>query len=174
MKKVKDKYIRLTESELKRLISEEVEKLLEYKKPRRDLVNAAKNYAKELIKHWCVVKFYVVTHMETPDLGHWIGEVAKFMNNISDIRLKGDMDDYETRKTAITEGFEKAMVMDDPSLCERFLIQKLIEERVPYERYNKYIKYVSEFCFGELPRMIEIMAKGDVNEIGEYVKTFSK
>lgn len=171
MKKVNWKYIRLTESELKRIINEEIEKVLEYKNPRRDLVNIAKNNVKELIKHWCVVKFYKTAQLSTTNINHWIGEVANFMNNICDVHLKGKMDNFDTRKTAIIEGFNKEGVLDNPTLCERFLVQKLMEERIDCSKYRELIGAIAQNCFDELPSIIDIMARSDVYEINKYVNT---
>ena len=169
MKKVNGKYIRLTESDLKRIINEEITKLLEYKNPRKDLVNAAKNNVKELIKHWCVVKFYRETNLPTTNIDHWIGEIANFINNVADTHLKGKMDNFETRKTAIIEGFNKEGVLDNPSLCERYLVQKLMQERINCSKYVKSINIVAENCFNELPLIIDLIAKNDVYEINNYI-----
>lgn len=175
MKKVNGKYIRLTEDELKHLIAEEIQKLLEYKKPRKDLVNAAKNNIKELIKHWSIIRFYVEnTTIKTTNINHWLGEVSSFIINISDVHLKDKMEKFETRRAAIAEGFEKAGVLNNPSLCERYLIQKLIKERIDYTKFPKAIEKISNDCFNSLPALIDIIARNDIYEIGEYLSNLEK
>ena len=167
MKKVNGKYIRLTETELKRLISEEVEKLLEYKNPRKNLVNAARNFVGGLVEHWAIIKFFKKTNLPTTDIGHWTKEVAKFMSNIAKVHLKGDMDNFETRKKAIMEGFERNDALS-AEYCEEQLVFKLASEGVDASKHKETIKMVAEFYVDDVQRMIDILASGDAYEIGRY------
>lgn len=170
MKKINGKYIRLSESDLKRIVNEEVQKILEYKNPRRDLVDAAKNNIGQLIEHWCILKFYRATQLPTTDLIHWASEVAKFMSNIGKIKLKGGMNDFATRKKAITEGLEKEGVLDDNTYCKRCLIYKLFKERVNRSNYEEVIDGVANDCFNEIPLIIDIIARYDIYEMEEYIE----
>ena len=176
MKIIKGKIIRLTESELHAIIKEavtrELDYLMEYKAPRKDLVKAASNFCGQLLSHWCCIRFFTITNIPTTDIAHWRGEVIGAMNNIAKVHLKGNMDDFSTRKKAIEEGFEVYDLLTDPSNIYGISLEKLIGEGIDIDKYAKEIEQVNKECFEEIPKLIDMMARHDSREISLYVRSF--
>ena len=170
MKKVHGKYIRLTEQDLRRIVQEQIQVILEYKQPRKKLVNAASNYVRPLVMHWCTIVFFKKTGLETTNMNHWKSEVNNFMTNIATVTLKGSMENFETRRGAISEGFEEYDVVTDKNAIYRLCVAKLGNENVDVEGFEQEINETVDECFGEIQHIIDLMASGDTMKILKYVR----
>jgi hypothetical protein len=170
MKKVHGKYIRLTEQDLRRIVQEQIQVILEYKQPRKKLVNEASNYVCQLVMHWCAIRFFKKTGLETSDINHWKSEVNSLMGAIACIKLKGTMNEFETRKCAIAEGFEDYDVLTDKNSIFNLCVAKLGCEDVDVEGFEQEINETVDECFGEIQHIIDLMASGDTMKILKYVR----
>lgn len=170
MKKVHGKYIRLTEQDLQRIVQEQIQVILEYKQPRKKLVKEASNHVCQLVMHWCAVRFFEKSGLETTDMDHWRSEINGLMGAIACVKLKGSMNDFETRKCAIAEGFEDYDVLTDKNSIFDLCVAKLGCEDVDVERYMENVNETVDECFSEIQHIIDLMASGDTMKILKYVR----
>ena len=171
MKKNKGKYVRLTEDELKKLIKEEVNKqltlIVEYALPRSKFIDNAFNLSQQIIENWCLVHYCTITkRLETKE--HWKNELYAHMDNVSKNTIKKN-NSLENRKKAFIEAFDYNDLFTTPDRVVRLTLRKFIKENIDVksEEYNKCVND----CFNSINTIIDILSRGDVYEIGEYINS---
>ena len=171
MKRIKGKYIRLTEQQLNQIVKEAVERhvnmLMEYAIPRAKFIDNVGNLTTQMLENWCLVHYCTLTG-RTMTKDHWKKELYAHMTNIGKKAIKGN-NSCENRINAITEGFSQ---MDVPTTVERidFLIgDKFIMEDIDIED-TVYAKCLED-CNNSIPSMINVLADGYYKNIKEYIET---
>lgn len=172
MKKVKGKYIRLTEDELKQIIKEVVDNkislIMEYAEPRKEFIKRVIGLGKQIIQNWCLIHCCTVTNEDVNRCkNHWKEELSSAIENIADISIKGN-DSFETRKKAIVEAFNELDLNQGISKIEKYTRIKFQKEGIS----NKDIKLqVINDCFNNLGNIIDVLAKGYDENWLEYIET---
>lgn len=171
MKKVKGKYIRLTEEELKRIIKEEVGRelslIMEYALPRSKFIDNAFNLSQQIIENWCLVHYCTIIG-RTNTKEHWKSELYAHMDNVSKNTIKKN-NSLENRKKAFVEAFDYNDLFTTPDRIIRLTLRKFIKEHID-TKSEEYIKCVND-CFNSVNDIIDVLADGDVYKIGEYIES---
>ena len=171
MRKVKGKYIRLTEGQLHQIIKDEVDKriqtLIEYAIPRKNFVNKTYNLVQQIVENWCLIHYgTMVGGLSAQD--HWRKELLTHMSNIANDTIKGN-NSYESRVKAISEGFD---MKDLPSSGER--VRKLISAKLIIEVIDTNCDEIvacSEDCNNAIGGIIEMIAENNLEKMWEYIQT---
>lgn len=171
MKRVKGKYIRLTEERLNQIVKEAVEKhlemILEYAIPRKDFVNNTAHLVGQILENWCLTHYCKLSG-RTEAKEHWMMELLTHMMNIGDDSIKGN-DSYESRVKAICEGFAKKDIPSNPERIRKLIATKLILERI--DPKDPLIIQCVEDCHNAIETIISHIATGDSEAAWEYIKT---
>lgn len=170
MKKVKGKYIRLTEEELKGIIKEEVGKqlslIMEYALPRSKFIDNAFNLSQQIIENWCLVHYCTITN-RTDTKKHWKDELFAHMDNVSKNTIKKN-NSFENRKKAFIEAFDYNDLFTSPERIVRLTLRKFMKEEID-TKSEEYTKCVND-CFNSINDIIDALSDGDVHKIGEYIE----
>lgn len=170
MKKVKGKYIRLTEEELKGIIKEEVGKqlslIMEYALPRSKFIDNAFNLSQQIIENWCLVHYCTITN-RTDTKKHWKNELFAHMDNVSKNTIKKN-NSLENRKKAFIEAFDYNDLFTSPERIVRLTLRKFMKEEID-TKSEEYAKCVND-CFNSINDIIDALSDGDVHKIGEYIE----
>ena len=170
MKIVKNKYIRLTEDELKRVVKEEVRKelslIMEYALPRAKFIDNAFNLSQQIIENWCLVHYCTITN-RTDTKKHWKNELFAHMDNVSKNTIKKN-NSLENRKKAFIEAFDYNDLFTSPERIVRLTLRKFIKEEID-TKSEEYTKCVND-CFNSINDIIDALSDGDVYKIGEYIE----
>lgn len=169
MKKIKGKYIRVTESQLQEIVKNEVNKqlsvLLEYAIPRSKFVENAYNMSDQIIENWCLAHYCTITGRSQLK-EHWKGELYVHMNNVSKKVIKAN-NTYDIRLKAITEGFDWNNLFDGAERINRLICVKFKTEGIDMTT-KEYEQCVGD-CFNSLQEIIDVMARFDPLSIEEYI-----
>lgn len=173
MKKVKNKYIRLTEEELHSLIREEVQKviplILEYAIPRKKFVDVAYGLLEQICQNWCLIRYSKLLRDDNPNVNHWKSELKAYLRNISNTKIKKN-NSVSSRLSAIKEAFD----WSDLDKEER-KIYKCIVCKFESEEYSKeYEEPLVNVCFDfkhEVGNLSILMANSNDDDINDYVNT---
>lgn len=169
MKLVKGKYIRLTEQELTKLISEEVNKrlqlIMEYAIPRAKYIDNVSNLTYQIIENWCLVHYCtLVGQTELKD--HWKSELYAHIDNLGKDTIKGSKN-VETKFKATIEGFQEKDAFDGP---ERIL--KIIQHKFSSEGINlksDAVMQVVEDFSNEVENIVHIIADYFNVDVNKYL-----
>lgn len=173
MKQIKGKYIRLTEAELTKLITEEVNKklqmLMEYAIPRDKFIENAFAKSDQIIENWCLVHFCSITKTNVNNCyNHWKSELSTAMDNVWRKTIKNHKD-YDTRYKAIVEAFEWNDLFEG---SERIIVltkNKFKKEDIDIKS-TEYVQTCND-CFNAIKDMIDIMADYGNDRIEDYVNS---
>lgn len=171
MKKINGKYIRLSESELKEIVKNEVTKqlsmILEYAIPRSKFIENAYNLSSQIIENWCLVHYCTIVG-RTETKTHWRDELYSHMDNVSRDTIKSN-NSYEVRAKALTEAFEWNDLFSGSDRIIRLTSRKFNKENINIE--SKEYFQCMEDCFNSIGDIIDVMAKFDPLEIEKYIET---
>ena len=177
MKKVKGKYIRLTEEQLNKIVHDAVEKrlsiLMEYAIPRSKFVENAFNMSSQIIENWCLVHYCTLTGRTTTK-DHWKRELNTHMVNASKQHIKKN-NSYDIRLKAIEEGFEWNDIPTTPDRVYELVINKFIDEGIvtteAYDKPDESVMKCAEDCHTNIPIVISLIAQDKRLEILKYIET---
>ena len=171
MKKVKGKYIRVTEEQLNSIIKESVEKqlklIMEYAEPRRKFVEHVANLSYQIIENWCLVHYCTIIN-RTQSKEHWQKELLTHMGNLGTTSIKKN-DSVEVRQKAIEEGFNVRDIFESPQRINKIIGKKFIIEDIDYQ--SDEVKKVCADCFDSLKDIINLIANFDPSETMGYIKS---
>lgn len=171
MKKIKGKYIRLTEEQLNNIIKEQVEKnisriIAEYADPRKDVIKRLKNYFVQLVQNWCLVHLCTLTNTDINDCkNHWKNELWAILSKMSSFKLQGN-NSYESRIKAIETAESGEELLTDTEIIYGNVIAKFAKENITDETI---IEQVINDLIKSKNNIIHIIANFDKNEIKEYI-----
>lgn len=158
MKKIKGKYIRLTEEQLNEIVKKAVEKhvsmLMEYAIPRSKFIDNVWHLARQIIENWCLVHYCTLTN-RTMTKEHWAKELRTHMTNIALTPIKGN-NSADARKKAIKEGFNVMELFNGTEVINNVIFQKFTDENIDVS--SKEYAQTVEDCFAELDKIIEVIA----------------
>lgn len=172
MKKIKNKYIRLTETELHALIREEVKKLIplimEYAVPRKKFVDDVFNLLGQICQNWCLIRFVTLSKIQNDCVAHWKTELIAHMSSIANEGIKSG-NNPTSRLKAILEAFDWADFDDSTKAIEHCIAQKFEKEGLPTNG-EPFTTVLFDFKH-EVEMLAKLMANKDVENIKEYVST---
>lgn len=168
MKKIKGKYIRLTEEQLNQIVKNAVEKhvsmLMEYAIPRSKFVDDVWHLARQIIENWCLVHYCTLTN-RTMTKEHWAKELRTHMTNIALTPIKGN-NSADTRKKAIKEGLNVIELFKGPEIINNVIYQKFTDENINVKS-KEYMQTIED-CFAELDKIVEVMTSYTPVDITTY------
>lgn len=173
MKKVKDKYIRLTETQLHKLIKEEVEKnitriLNEYADPRKVIIKWLRNFFEQLIENWCLVHTCTITNTDINQCkNHWKQELWTILSKMGSFKLQGN-NSYDNRVKVIETAEKGQELLTDFDSVYGNVIVKFAKEKIEDE---ELISSIIKDLTKSKKDIIHIIANYDKKEIKEYVNT---
>lgn len=135
MKHIKNKYIRLTEQDLHRIIQETVNKelttLLEYYAvSRSNFQRDIKNQLDQIAENWCLIRYFTINQNVYSDcVGHWKDELKAACKNAAISKIKGN-DSVESRYKAIHKVFEDLELNSDTSIVDELIVDKFAKESI--------------------------------------------
>lgn len=172
MKRIKGKYIRVTQEELNRLIESAVNKrvsdMLDAIIPRQNLVYEIGDMCVPILEYWYLVHYCTMTGKFQDKKDDWKFSLIDLMDSVSKkVYIKGRS---ESEKIAIiVDGFG---IKDVPSTLER--LNKII---CPYDTFGKidktsqqHLKCIED-CHNEIPTIIQTCANMDYDNISRYVES---
>lgn len=175
MKRIKGKYIRLTESQLNKLVDEAIEKhinkiITEYADPRKEVIKWLRGYFKQIAENWCLIKFCTLSGNDINQCkNHWRTELLNILSICGSFKLKGN-NDYNHRIQVIEESESGQELLTDAKVINVHIRSKFIKENVEMNNDNKIIYFQ---CIDELIAnkdiIIHLIANWDENEIKEYI-----
>lgn len=171
MKKVKGKYIRLTEQDLNNIINEVVEKkinsLLEYYAINRSrFKERILNQVQQIIENWCLVSFCSLTNNDINRCKeHWRNELGTALQNVARPELKRN-NSFEYRYKLIKSVFDEEDLCNDPNRILLLIRRKFTNEGIDYK--SKEVKTVCDMFIDNIDDIIKSMADSSYND---YVET---
>lgn len=135
MKHVKNKYIRLSEQDLQRIVQETVKKelavLLEYYAVSRSVFQRdIKNQLGQIAENWCLIHYFSFNQNAYSDcVGHWKDELKAACKNAAMSKIKGN-DSVESRYKAIHKVFEGLELNSDTSIVDELIVDKFAKESI--------------------------------------------
>lgn len=135
MKHIKNKYIRLTEQDLHRIVQETVNKelttLLEYYAvSRSDFQRDIKNQIGQIAEKWCLIHYFSLNQNVYSDcIEHWKDELKAACKNAVIAKIKGN-DSAESRYKAIHKVFDELELNSDASIVGELIVDKFIKENI--------------------------------------------
>lgn len=167
MKKVKGKYIRLTEDELKQIIKESLNNLiLEYSMKRKDYFIRCVNLSQQIIENWCLVHYCTIINEDINRCkNHWKKELFSHMATLSEIDLK-DNNSTESRIKVIQSAFEENDLITSKQILKK-IGKKFIIEGINLKDEN--ISILIENCSKSINDIIYNIANYDLENLKEYI-----
>lgn len=170
MKKIKNKYIRLTEQQLNNIIKECVKKemtlLNEYAIKRKEFKFNVWNLLEQIITNWCLVHYCALTNTDVNQCkNHWKQELSAYLTKIARTDIKGN-NSTESRFKAVTEVFEENDLINNPSLVKDLITTKFVKENIPIddEMFDKVVNDCVE--------SLEVIALAIANKVTrDYIET---
>lgn len=161
MKIVNDKYIRLTESQLREIVKSEVEKKLslitEYAIKRKEFKYNFWNLLEQIIQNWCLVRYCRIIDSDYNDcLNHWKGELIALMAKIARSDLKGN-NSYESRLKALSEVVEDYEITQNKDVIKDIITEKFVSEGIAC--FGDVFECVSDSCSESLNDVIDAIAR---------------
>ena len=173
MKKVKEKYIRLTESELHRIISEEVKRviplILEYAVPRNKFVDGAYDLLEQICQNWCLIRYSRLVNDGNVNVNHWKSELKAHMKNIAQTKIKKN-NSVTSRASALAEAFDWSDFDKSEKKIFLFASDKFEEEGYPSDYEEPFVTVCFDFKH-EVKNLILLMANSNNDDIDEYVNS---
>lgn len=169
MKHIHNKYIRLTEQDLHRIVRENVQKelniLLEYYALNKsDFQEKVYNQIIQIVENWCLIKYCTLTNTDVNNCkNHWKVELRTAFKNAAFGKLKGN-DSVQSRYKAIKSTFDKADISDYEQV-EFVIRDKFIAENISINS-EEYIEVINLFI-KNIDNIIECIAAKDYYEYVE-------
>ena len=173
MKKVKDKYIRLTESELHKIISEEVNRviplILEYAVPRNKFVNDVYDLLQQICENWSLIRYSKLVGDGNINVNHWKSELKAHLKNIAQTKIKKN-NSVTSRMSAIMQAFDWADFDKSTRKISSIISTKFEKEGYSSEDKEPFITVCFDFKH-EVKTLTLLMANSNNDDIDEYVNT---
>ena len=151
---------------IRRIVKEELERLLEYAIPRAKFVDNVARLAYQITENWCLVHYCTLIGGHQTQ-GHWKKELYAHLTNIANDTIKRN-NSHATRLKAIQEGF---MEKDLPTNVER--VDQIVQGKFSIEGFDadseEYQTTISDF-HNSLPSIMELLASGTPKDIGNHIQ----
>lgn len=171
MKRVKGKYIRLTEEQLNKIVKDSVEKqlalIMEYAEPRKRFVECAYNLSFQIAENWCLVRYCTLIGREQTKT-HWKNELFAHMVNIASMKLKGN-NSTESRQKAFAEAWDRADFSNDAMSIYGRTVGKFVKENIDIKDENVIIS--CRDCHESSDTIVSLLANGNFDAIHDYIET---
>ena len=173
MKKVKGKYIRLTEEQLNKIIKENIDRSIkriisEYAEPRQKFINRIDNLLPQIVINWCLVHYCTITNEDVNRCkNHWRNELRSAIINACGKVLKGN-NSIESRKKAINEAIEYSELLTNPSMAFNIVADKFETENIQVKN-NTNLTLTIQHLIDNKDSIVEIMAINEYNNIIDYI-----
>lgn len=153
MKRIKNKYIRLTEQDLSKIVKSAVEKelnmLLEYYAiSRSDFQKNIKNQICQIVENWCLIRFCELTNNDVNNCkNHWKDELKAACKNAAIQKIKGN-DSSSSRLKAICKVFDDLEINSDYNVVDEIIVDKFVKEQIDTnsEEYKQTINDFMNSC----------------------------
>lgn len=169
MKHIHNKYIRLTEQDLHRIVRENVQKelniLLEYYALNKsDFQEKVYNQTIQIVENWCLIKYCTLTNTDVNNCkNHWKVKLRTAFKKAAFGKLKGN-DSVQSRYKAIKSTFDKADISDYEQV-DFAIRDKFIAENISINS-DEYIEVINLFI-KNIDNIIECIAAKDYYEYVE-------
>lgn len=152
-----------------RIIHEEIRKFLlkEYALERSDFMDSIKGISKQIIIHWCLIRFSQITNFNSEYIPHWKHELKNWLFSICEMELKKN-NAYKKRYKAIFKLWNKYDFNSKPNVIRKIIFTKFINEKIDMK--SKEIEQVINDFIENANNIINLLAIGDVEKINEYVE----
>lgn len=158
-----NKYIRLTEQDLHKIVKETVQKelniLLEYYDLNKSgFQEKVYNQIIQITENWCLIKYCTLTNTDVNHCkNHWKVELRTAFKNAAFGKLKGN-DSFQSRYKAIKATFDKADIQEYEQV-EFAIRDKFIAEHISIDS-DEYMQVINLFI-KNIDNIIECIAKKD-------------
>ena len=160
-----------TEKRIRQIVNEEFRKLLlqEYAYERSDFIDKVYGISKQIVIHWCLIRFAQLTNHNVEYIPHWKKELRAWMYSICEMEIKKN-NSFKTRYKAIYETWDKMDYISKPQVIWKVIFGKFTDENVNMK--SKEVQQIT-FEFVENSKMlIEMMANDDMEKINNYINEF--
>ena len=173
MKKVNRKYIRITESQLHKIIMEEVNKviplILEYAVPRNKFVDNVYDLLSQICENWCLIRYSKLIGDDNINVNHWKSELKAHMKNIAQTKIKKN-DSTASRMGAISQAFDWSDFDKSERQVQKCIEQKFKDEGYRIDEHEPYVRVWIDFKH-EVKTLTMLMANSNNDDIDEYVNS---
>lgn len=171
MKIKKNKYIRLTETQLNNIIKEKVNEsinkiLQEHADPRKDVINTLKNYFAQLAENWCLVHYCTLVNEDVNNCkNHWRTELWAIIGKMGSFKLKGN-NDYNNRTKVIKTAENIKELLTDFDVIYGNVRAKFAKEKINNE---EVIETTINDLINAKKDIIHCIANFNRKEIFDYI-----
>lgn len=134
---------------------------------RKEIMSEAKGQLMPLLKHWILVRYATLNEPDHQDIEHWQDELVAAIWNVGMMNLKKG-NKRETVKRAINEMYFTKMELQNKSFHQQ--ISKICER----EHISLDVSEYDAAFKNELPKIVDVMASGDYDNVWKYIDTIAK
>lgn len=178
----------ISENDLKNIVKESIERLLDEKKTpldevissvlssnrplltemafkRKDYKDKIDNISAQIIENWCLIHYCHISDTDNPAINHWKNELRGHLLTAARYNIKGT-DKWEDKEQAIRE------VWNDndyhfPNTIEYVIYNKFHKENLNTDN-EIFIKTISD-CITSFNVLLHLISLGDIRELSDYV-----
>lgn len=171
MKKVKNKYIRLTEEQLKSIIKECVQKELslitEYAIKRKEFKFRFFSLLPQIIQNWFLIHYCTLSNTDVNKCKeHWKTELYALLDTIADDDIKGN-NSYDSRFKAIMEVFAEKEYETNPKKILKTFTIKFNKEQIPFDK-EMFDTLIKDFI-ANMKNIADVIASKNIEEYIENI-----
>ena len=161
----------LSEERVKEIIHEEIRKFLlqEYALERSDFMDKVHGVSRQIIIHWCLVRYAELTNTYIDYISHWKKELRSWLFSICELELKKN-NSFKTRYKAIYETWDKMDYISKPQVISKVIFAKFIDEGINMK--SPEVEQTINDFIDNSNILIELMANADAENIVNYINEF--
>ena len=161
----------MDENTIKRIVNEEIRKFLlrEYAYERSDFMDKVYSISKQIVIHWCLIRYAQLTNSNVECVPHWKKELRAWMFSVCEMEIKKN-NSFKTRYKAIYETWDKMDYISKPQVIWKVIFGKFTDEDINMK--TKEVEQITTEFVGNSKFFIELMANADMEKINDYIYDF--
>ena len=157
------------EQKINEIVTKKINEYLlnEYALERSDFMDRIYNLSRQIVIHWCLIRYSRLTNSNQEYIEHWKKELRTWLCHISNIRIKKN-NSFEYRRKTIYKCWGDLDYITLPNTIKKVIYCKFTDEHINVNS-NEVEQIIMDFM-EETHKLIDLMADDDIELIYNYIK----